>query len=113
VQVRNDHDTEHRANDERHGPEEVPEPVYLLLVRDRGADAAEEGADLEVPDDGTVGDAREEELQQRDGNEEPAADDDGEDPDDEAAHEEQRRLPRKQPGRERANPREIHDATSP
>jgi hypothetical protein len=52
-------------------------------------------------------------LQQRDGNEEPAADDDGEDPDDEAAHEEQRRLPRKQPGRERANPREIHDATSP
>src|SRR4030095_7738779 len=95
------------------GQEGFPEPVYLLLVRDRGADAAEEGADLEVPDDGTVGDAREEELHQRDGNEEPAADDDGEDPDDKAAHEEQRRLPRKQPGRERANPREIHDATSP
>jgi hypothetical protein len=35
-----------------------PEPVYLLPVRDRGANAAEEGADLEVPDDGTVGDAR-------------------------------------------------------
>src|SRR5262245_21148995 len=111
--MRDDHDTEHRANDERHGPEEVPEPVYLLPVRDRGADAAEEGADLEVPDDGTVGDAREEELQQRDGNEEPAADDHGEDHNDEAAHEEQHRLPRKQPGRERANPREIHDATSP
>src|SRR5262249_1039792 len=77
VQVRNDHDTEHRANDERNGQEEVPEPVYLLPVRDRGADAAEEGADLEVPDDGTVGDAREEELQERDGDEEPAADDDG------------------------------------
>src|SRR5262245_26626436 len=62
VQVRDEHDTEHRANDERHRPKEVPEPVYLLPVRDRGANAAEEGADLEVPDDGTVGDAREEEL---------------------------------------------------
>jgi hypothetical protein len=39
--------------------------------------------------------------------------DDGEDADDEAAHEEQRRLARKQPGRERANPREIHYGTSP
>jgi hypothetical protein len=67
----------------------------------------------EVPDDGAVGDAREEELQERDGNEEPTADDDGEDADDEAAHEEQRRLARKQPGRERANPREIHHGTSP
>jgi hypothetical protein len=85
----------------------------LLPVRDRGADAAEEGADLEVPDDGTVGDAREEELQERDGDEEPAADDDGEDADDEAAHEEQRRLARKQPRRDRANPREIHHGTSP
>src|SRR5262249_43224457 len=103
-----DHDTEHRPNEERHGPEEVPEPVYLLPVRDRGADAAEEGADLEVPDDRTVGDARKEELQERDGDEEPAPDDDGEDADDEAAHEEQRRLVRKQPGRERASPREIH-----
>ena len=65
--MRDDHDTEHRANDERHGPEEVPEPVYLLPVRDRGADAAEEGADIEVPDDGTVGHARQEELQERDG----------------------------------------------
>ena len=81
--------------------------------RDRGANAAEEGADLEVPDDGTVGDAREEELQERDGNEEPTADDDREDADDEAAHEERRRLARKQPGRERANPREIHHGTSP
>ena len=108
VQVRDDHDTEHRANDERHGPEEVPKPVYLLPARDRGADAAEEGADLEVPDDGTVGDAREEELQERDGDEEPTADDDGEDADDEAAQEEQRRLARKQPRRDRANPREIH-----
>src|SRR4030095_3105184 len=62
VQFRDDHDTEHRANDERHGPEEIPEPVYLLPVRDRGTDAAEEGADLEVPDDGTVGDAREEDC---------------------------------------------------
>ena len=88
MQVRDDHDTEHRANDERHRPKEVPEPVYLLPVRDRGANAAEEGADLEVPDDGTVGDAREEELQERDGNEKSTADDDGEDADDEAAHEE-------------------------
>src|SRR5215831_2755248 len=96
------------ANDERRRPKEVPEPVYLLPVRDRGANAAEEGADFEVPDDGTVGDAREEELQERDGNKEPTADNDGEDADDEAAHEEQRRLARKQPGRERANPREIH-----
>jgi hypothetical protein len=111
--VRDDHDTEHRANDERHGPEEVPEPVYLLPVRDRGADAAEEGAHFEVPDDGTVGDAREEELQERDGDEEPAADDDGEDADDKAAHEEQRRLARKQPRRDRASPREIHHGTSP
>ena len=67
----------------------------------------------EVPDDGAVGDAREEELQERDGNEEPTADDDGEDADNEAAHEEQRRLARKQPGRKRANPREIHHGTSP
>src|SRR5262249_50083556 len=100
-----DHDTEHRANHERHGPEEVPEPVYLLPVLDRGANAAEEGADLEVPDDATVGNAREKELHERDGNEEPAADDDGEDADDEATHEEQRRFARKQPGRERANRR--------
>src|SRR5262249_34696606 len=99
---------EHRANDERHRPKEIPQPVYLLPVRDRGANAAEKGADFEVPDDGTVGDAREEELQERGGNEEPTADDDGEDADDEAAHEEQRSLARKQPGRERANPREIH-----
>jgi hypothetical protein len=98
-------DTEHRANDERHGPEEVAEPVYLLPVRDRGADAAEEGADLKVPDDGTVRDAREEKLQERDGNEEPAADDYGEDANDEATHEQQRRFARKQPGRERANRR--------
>jgi len=48
---------------------------------------------------GAVGDAREEELQERDGDEEPAAaDDDGEDADDEATHEEQRCLARKQPG---------------
>src|SRR5262249_36426298 len=94
------------ANDKWHRPKEVPEPVYLLPVRDRGANAAEEGADLEVPDDGTVGDTREEELQERDGNEKPTADDDGEDADDEAAHEEHRRLARKQPRRERANPRE-------
>jgi hypothetical protein len=113
VQVRDDHYTKHRANDERHGPEEVPEPVYLLPVRNRGADAAEEGADLEVPDDGTIGDAREEELQERDGDEEPAADDDGEDADDEAAPEEQRRLARKQPRRDRANPREIDHGASP
>src|SRR4030095_12845895 len=113
VQVRDDHDTEHRANDERYGPEEVPEPVYLLPVRDRGADAAKEGADLEIPDDCTVGDAREEELQERDGDEESAADDDGEDADNEAAHEEQRRLVCKQPRRDRANPREIHHGTSP
>src|SRR5262249_47860947 len=107
VQVRDDHDTEHRTNDERHAPEEVPEPVYLLPVRDRGSDAAEEGADLEVPDDVSIGDAREKELPERDGNEEPAADDDGEYTDDEAAHEEQRRLARNQPGRERANRGEI------
>ena len=111
--MRDDHDTEHRANDERHGPKEVPEPVYLLPVRDRGADAAEEGTDLEIPDDGTVGDAREEELQERDGDEEPAADDDGEDADDEAAPEEQRRLARKQPRRDCANPREIDHGASP
>src|SRR5262245_13365477 len=111
--MRDDHHTEHRANDERHGPEEVPEPVYLLPVRDRGADATEEGADLEVPDDGAVGDVREEDLQEGDGDEEPAADDDGEDADDDAADEEQRRLARKQPGRERASPREIHHRTSP
>src|SRR5262249_16980664 len=73
VQGRDDHGTEHRANDERHGPEEVPEPVDLVPVRDRGADAAEEGAHLEIPEDGTVGDAREEELQERDGDEESAA----------------------------------------
>jgi hypothetical protein len=112
VQVRDDHDTEHRANDERHGPEEVPEPVYLLPVRDRGTDIAEERADLEVPDDGTVGNARKEELHQRDGNEEPAAEDYGEDANDEAAQEEQRRLVRKKPRRERANPREIHHMNS-
>ena len=111
--MRDDHDTEHRANDQRHGPEEVPEPVYLFPVRDCGADAAEEGADLEVPDDGTVGDAREEELQERDGDEEPAADDDGEDADDEAANEERRSLARKQPRRNRANPREIDHGASP
>jgi hypothetical protein len=35
-----------------------------------------------------------------------------EDADDEAAHEEQRRLARKQPRRNRANPREIHHDTS-
>src|SRR5262249_13074741 len=93
---------------ERHGPEQVPEPIYLLSVSDRGADAAEKRADLEVPDHGTVGDAREEELQERDGNEEPAADDDRENADDEAAHEQHRRLVRKQPGCERANPGEIH-----
>src|SRR5262249_61903300 len=89
-----------------------PEQVYLLPVGDRGANAGEEGAALEVPDDGPVGDAREEELQERDGNEEPTADDDGEDADDEAAHEEQRRLPPKQPGRERARPPDIHHGTS-
>jgi hypothetical protein len=113
VQVRDDHDTEHCAYEERHGPEEVPEPVDLLPVCDRGADAAEEGADLEVSDDGTVGDVREEELQKRDGDKEPAAYDDREDADDEAAHEEQRRLARKQPRGNRANPREIYHDTSP
>ena len=110
--MRDDHDTEHRANEKRHGPEEVPQPVDLLSVRDRGADAAEEGADLEVPDDGTVGNVREEELQKRDGDKEPAASDDREDADDETPHEEQRRLARKQPRRNRANPREIHHDTS-
>src|SRR5215831_18947929 len=69
--------------------------------------------DLEVPDDGTVGDAREKELQKRDGNEESTAYDDGEDADNETAHEQQRRLACKQPGRERANPRKIHHGTSP
>src|SRR5262249_40861154 len=100
------------ANDERHGPGEFPEPVYLFPVRDRGADATEEGADLEVPDDGTVRDAREEELEERDGDEEPATDDDREDADDEAAHEDERRLPRKQPGRDLATPREVYHGTS-
>ena len=42
----------------------------------------------------------------------PAPRNPAEDADDEAAHEEQRRLARKQPGRERANPREIHHGTS-
>src|SRR5262249_47985951 len=113
VKVRDDQDREQGARDGGQRQRGVPEPVYLPPVRDRGANAAEEGADLEVPDDGTVGDAREEELQERDGNEEPTADDDREDADDEAAHEERRRLARKQPGRERANPREIHHGTSP
>src|SRR5262245_16261685 len=107
VQLRNDHDAEHRADDEWHGPEKVPEPVDLLPVRDRRADAAEEGADLQVPHDGAVGDRREESLEERDGDEEPAADDDGEDPHDEAAHEEEGRLTGEEPGRERANPRGI------
>ena len=106
--MRDDRHTQHRANDEGHGPKEVLEPVYFLPVRDRGADTPEEGPDLEIPDDGAVGDAREEELQKWNGNKESSADDDGEDADDKAAHEEERRLPRKQPGRERANPREIH-----
>src|SRR5262249_56685964 len=100
------------AMEERQRQKRFRDRVYIVRVSDRGANAAEEGADLEVPDDGTVGDAGEQKLQEREGNEEPTADDDGEDADDEAAHEEQRRLARKQPGRERANPREIHHGTS-